>query len=201
MLAPSQTLQIITLHKVCILLNFITDGGYVNSSSTLLSTYYVVSLLDSLTSVNDLVNKSKTLSYLNSFYVNNPSDVNNIGGYLPDLTSKTSLLSSSYYCVMTISLIGRSSLNAAITTNWVLSRQNFQDGGFADITEGDNQLVSSVIGSYYAFKTIGFFDPTFSNLSGEIWMVEFNYWILIILLGVIGILAGISVIIWRRRRI
>lgn len=201
MLAPSQTLQNITLHKNWILIQNNTDGGYGNTTSSLLSTYYAVSLMDHLASVNNLADKSKTLSYLSSFYINNPSDINNFGGYLPDLTSKSAILSSSYYCVMAISLVNKSFLNADKTSNWVLSRQNFQDGGFADITEGSDQLSSSVIGSYYAVKTLAAFDPNLSKLTVEIWMVEFNYWILIFLMGGIGILAGISVIIWRRRRI
>jgi len=201
MLAPSQTLQNITLHKDWILLNSNPDGGYGNSTSTLLSTYYAVSLLHQLASVDDLENKSKTLSYLTSFYVNNTSDVNNIGGYLPVLTSKSALLSSTYYCVMAISLINDSFLNSGKTVNWILSRQYFQDGGFAEITEGSDQVSSSVTGSYYAIKTLINFDPTLGKLASDIWMVEFNYWILIILMVVIGLLAGIGIFIWRRRRI
>lgn len=201
MLAPSKTLQNITIHKNWVLLNNNPDGGYGNTTSTLLSTYYAVSLLDELSSVDDLANKSKTLTYLTSFYVSNPSDVNNIGGYIPDLASTTSLLSSTYYCVMAISLINSSFLNSGKTTNWVLSRQYFQDGGFADITDGSDQLSSSVVGSYFAFKTITIFNPTLSKLAVDVWMVEFNYWILIILLGSIGIIAVIGVVIWRKRRI
>ena len=201
LLAPSETLQNLAIHKDWILLHNNTDGGYGNTSSTLLSTYYSVSLLDLLDSVNDLADKNKTLSYLNSFYINNPSDVNNVGGYLPDLTSKSSLLSSTYYCVMAISLVDEGSLNSAKTTNWVLSRQYFKDGGFADITEGKDQLSSSVIASYSAIKTLTTFDPTLGKLAIDIWMVEFNYWILIILMGSIGLVATISIVIWRRRRI
>jgi len=201
MLAPSQILQNLTLHTDWILLQSNADGGYGNMTSTLLSTYYAVSLLDHLAPDDDLVNKSKTLSYLTSYYINNPSDVNNVGGYLPDLTSKNTILSSTYYCVMAISLIDKSALNAAKTTNWALSRQYFQDGGFSDIPEGNYQGSSSVIGTYYAFKTLKTFDPTLSKLVIDIWMVEFNYWILVIILGVIGLLAGIGVFIWRRRRI
>lgn len=199
MLAPSQPLQNITIHKDWILSNNNTDGGYGNTTSTLLSTYYAVYLLDQLE--EDLANKSKTLSYLTSFYVSNPSDVNNIGGYIPDLTSRSSLLSSTYYCVMAISLVNNSFLNAGRTTNWVLSRQYFQDGGFADIADGNDQPSSSVVGSYFAFRTITTFDPSLSKLAVEIWMVEFNYWILIILMASIGIIVVIGVVIWRRRRI
>ena len=201
MLAPSKPLQNITIHRDWVLLNYNTEGGYGNTTSTLLSTYYAVSLLDKLSSVDDLANKSKTLTYLTSFYVNNPSDVNNIGGYIPDLTSKTSLLSSTYYCVMAISLVNSSFLNSGKTTNWVLSRQYFQDGGFADMTDGSDQLSSSVIGSYFAFRTITIFNPSLSQLAVDLWMVEFNYWILIILMGSIGLIVVIGVIIWRKRRI
>jgi hypothetical protein len=201
MLVPSLTLQNITIHRDWILLQNNTDGGYGNTTSNLLSTYYAVSLFNHLTSVNDLADKNKTLSYLTSLYIGNSADVNNVGGYLPESTSKSSLLSSTYYCVKAISLIDESLLNGAITSDWVLSRQNFQDGGFADITEGNDQLSSSVIGSYFAFKTLISFNPSLSKLAIDIWMVEFNYLILIILLAAIGILAGISVFIWRRRRI
>jgi len=201
MLAPSKTLQNLAIHKNWILLQNNTDGGYGNTSSNLLSTYYAISILDLLDSVNDLVNKSNTLSYLTSFYIDNPSDIDNVGGYLPDLTSKSALLSSTYYCVMAISLIDESFLNVDKTTKWVLSRQYFQDGGFADITEGTDQLISSVIASYSAIKTLTTFDPTLGKLAIDIWMVEFNFLILIILLGAIGLIAGIGVFIWRRRRI
>lgn len=199
MLTPSE-IQNIILHKDWILLQNNPDGGYGNATSTLLSTYYAVSLLNDLATVNDLVNKSKTLSYLTSFYVSNPSDVNNIGGYLPDLTSKYSILSGTYYSVMAISLIDKSFLSADKTTDWILSRQYFQDGGFADIADGNDQLSSSIIGSYSALKTLTYFEAL-GKLAIDIWMVEFNYWILIILMGGIGLIAGIGIFIWRRRRI
>jgi hypothetical protein len=201
LLAPTKPLQNVTLHRDWILLNNNADGGYGNSTSTILTTYYAVSLLSILTTVDDLVNPTETFSYLYSFYVSNPSDVNGFGGFLPDLTSNSPLLSSTYYCVASISLINGSLLTADQTTKWVLSRQYFQDGGFADITEGSNQLSSSVIGTYFAITTLTTFDPLLRKLAAEIWMVEFNYWILIIIMGSIGLIAAISVFIWRRRRI
>jgi hypothetical protein len=200
MLAPTP-LQNNTLHRDWILLNNNTDGGYGNSTSTLLTTYYAVSLLSMLTSVNDLVDLDDTISYLYSFYVSNPSDVNGVGGFLPDLSSDSPLLSSTYYCVAAISMLNYTLLNTDQITKWLLSRQYFQDGGFADITEGNDQLSSSVIGSYFAITTLTTFDSSLSKLAAEIWMVEFNYWILVILMGSIGLIAVISVVIWRRRRI
>ncbi|MFW9896709.1 MAG: hypothetical protein ACFFD7_12960 [Candidatus Thorarchaeota archaeon] len=201
LLAPMKTLQNLTLHRDWILSNNNSDGGYGNISSTILTTYYAVSLLDTLTSVNDLTNKELTLSYLNSFYVSNPSDTDRVGGFLPDLTSKSPLLSSTFYCVTSISLINESLLNPTQINKWVLSRQYFKDGGFADLTEGDDQLSSSVFGSYFAIKTLKSFDPSLLILAVDIWNVEFNYWILIILMGGIGLIAIIGVVIWRRRRI
>jgi hypothetical protein len=102
---------------------------------------------------------------------------------------------------MAISLINETLLNSNQITGWVLSRQYFKDGGFSDLTEGDDQLSSSVFGSYFAFKTLKSFDPSLLTLAVEIWAVEFNYWILIIIMGIIGLIAIIGVVIWRRRRI
>lgn len=193
-----------TLHKNWILSCNNSDGGYGGNrslSSTLLNTFYVVSLLDNFSSINELADRNQTLTYLNSFYIGNPSDVNNYGGYLPDIIAKYSLLSSTYYSVRAISLINSSMLNNDQTSKWVLSRQNFQDGGFVDFTEGYQQLSSSVVTSYYAFKILNTFDTAIRQLSIEIWMVEFDYMILIILLLSIGLVVGIGVFLWRRRRI
>ncbi|MFX1529712.1 MAG: prenyltransferase/squalene oxidase repeat-containing protein [Promethearchaeota archaeon] len=194
----------VTIHKNWIILCNNSDGGYganSSSSSNLLTTYYAVSLLEILSfSVNDLADKNQTLFYLNSFYIQNPSDTNNFGGYLPDLTAKDALIYYTFHCVSAISLIDENMLNKDQTVKWILSRQYFQDGGFADITEGTSQLMSSVVSSYYAFKTLELFG-SLGKLNAEVFMVEFNYWILLIIFASIGLVAVIGVIIWRRRRI
>ncbi|MFX0082238.1 MAG: prenyltransferase/squalene oxidase repeat-containing protein [Candidatus Hodarchaeota archaeon] len=192
-----------TVHKDWILSCNNSDGGYgANSSlsSTLLTTYYAVYLLDALNSVNDLANINQTSTYLNSFYVKNPSDINNFGGGLPDPIADYALISSTYHYVSAISIINKEMLNKEQTAKWVLSRQYFQDGGFADITEGTSQRASSVITSYYAFETLNI-SGSLSKLSADVFMVEFDYWILIIIFASIGLIAGIWVIVWRRRRI
>ena len=140
--------------------------------------YFVVFMLDQWLSINDLVDKNQTLVYLTSFYANNPSDLDNYGGYFPKSITKYCQLSSTYYCVKAISILDEDLLNKAVTLKWVLSRQNFQDGGFSDLTDGYEQLFSSNIASYYAFKTLATFDSGLSKLSANIWMVEFNYVIL-----------------------
>jgi hypothetical protein len=180
-----------------------SDGGYGGNSSltsSILNTYYAVSLLNQLGTLDDLADKNQTLSYLNSFYVNNPSDADNFGGYLPDLASQYTLISSTYYCVITISIIDEAILNAGETILWVLARQYFGDGGFAEKTGETDELSSSVILSYYAFEILRSFNRL-NSLNAEIWMVEFDYMILLIIFGCIGVIAGISIFIWRRRRI
>jgi hypothetical protein len=200
----NESIPNVPIHKNWIILCNNSDGGYGGNSSlssNLLTTYYAVSLLETLNfSADDLANKSQTLTYLNSFYIQNPSDTNNFGGSLPDLTANYALISSTFHCISTISIIDNNMLNKDQTVKWILSRQYFQDGGFADITEGTSQLISSVVSSYYAFKTLEIFG-SLGKLRAEVFMVEFNYWILLIIFASIGVVAVIGVIIWRRRRI
>lgn len=193
-----------TIHRDWVLLCNNSDGGYGGNeslSSTLLNTYYAVSILNNLGFRTDLVDENQTLIYLNTFYIQNPSDKNNYGGYLPDVTADYALLSSTYYCIKAISIIDDTQLNNNPTTRWVLNRQNFQDGGFADISVGTDQLSSSVISSYYAFNTLKILDPSLSKLASEVFMVEFNYWVLLIIMATIGLIVGLGFVIWRRRRI
>ena len=198
-----ETVPNITTHKNWVLLCNNSDGGYGGNSSlssTLLSTYYAVSILEELDFINELVDENQTLTYLDSFYIQNPSDTKNHGGYFPDITANYALLSSTFYGAKAISIIDNTMLHDASTIRWVLNRQNFQDGGFADMTQATDQLTSSVISSYYAFEALKMFN-SLSKLSSEVFMVEFNYLILVIILASIGAVAGIVVIIWRRRRI
>ncbi|MFX0028066.1 MAG: prenyltransferase/squalene oxidase repeat-containing protein [Candidatus Hermodarchaeota archaeon] len=193
-----------TIHRDWVLLCNNSDGGYGGNkslTSTILNTYYAVSVLDELGFINYLVDEDQTLTYLNTFYIQNPSDTENHGGYLPDITANYPLLSSTYFAIKAISIINETSLNKNPTILWVLNRQNFQDGGFADISQGTDQLSSSIFSSYYAFGALMILDPSLSKLSSEVFMVEFNYWILIIIFACIGLVVGIGVIIWKRRRI
>lgn len=195
----------LTAHKNWILSCNNSDGGYGGSqglSSTLTDTFFVVSLLDELWGIDALVDMNKTLHYLKSFYVDDSADLNSFGGYLPDEIAQYALLSSTFFCVKSISLIDPdlSELNRASTIAWVLARQYFEDGGFAENSEGYEQKVSSVISSYYGFETLRVFNAL-SSLAGEIWMVEFNFWILGIVLMSIGIIVALIVFFWRKRRI
>ncbi|MFW9999557.1 MAG: prenyltransferase/squalene oxidase repeat-containing protein [Candidatus Hodarchaeota archaeon] len=192
-----------TLHKNWVLSCNNSDGGYGGNqslSSTLANTYYAISILNELDSVNDLVNINNTLSYLQSHYVLDSADLTNYGGYLPDEFAQFALLSSTYFCVKAVSLMDDTKLFKHSITTWVLSRQNIIDGGFAENTGGYQQKASSVIACYYAFETLKTLDSLYS-LNDEIWMVEFNYWILIIVLGSIGLGIVALVYLWRRRRI
>lgn len=180
-----------------------TDGGYGGNStlqSNLLTTCYAVFLLDDLGTVDDLDNQTATLNYLKSFYINDIADSINYGGYLPDIAAENVLLSSSYYCIKAISLIDTTQLNQKATTDLVLSRQNFQDGGFIEYINDLGQDLSSITTSYYAFKILLFFEVPYL-LNENIFMVEFNFVVLLIVLVIIGILIGILFFIWRKRRI
>ena len=194
-----------TLHKNWILASNNSDGGYGGNSSlssTLLNTYYAVFMLDKISNVNELANKSQTLIYLNSYLSNDTADIKNFGGYLPDLLAKNALLSSTYYNIISMTILDEAFLNKnnKLTINWILSRQSFQDGGFADFIDGNHQLTSSVISSYYAYSTLKALN-SLGSLSSQIWMVEFNYWILLIIFICLGIIVGVGAYIWRRRRI
>ncbi len=195
----------ITLHKNWVLSCNNTDGGYGGNSSlssTLLSTYYAASILTDLgfSLVDDLVNVSQTLDYFKSFYVNNTGDINNYGGYLPDDLAIFALLSSTFYCVNKIDLIEPQDLNKGPTVNWVIDHQNLIDGGFVDTTYGDEEKFSSIVSSYFAFEILNIFN-SLSVLNEDVWMVEFNYWILIAVLGSIGFTIFLIYVIWRKRRV
>ncbi|MFW9971243.1 MAG: prenyltransferase/squalene oxidase repeat-containing protein [Candidatus Odinarchaeota archaeon] len=195
----------ISIHKSWILSCNNTDGGYGGNqtlSSTYLDTSFAVFILDDerFGNVNDLVNINDTLTYLKSFYVNNSADIKNYGGFINDKLAGLAILSSTYYCSKAISLIDYSMLNVPETKTWVLARQNLEDGGFVDNYEGSTSTISSVISSYYAYKTLETLN-SLPSLNNEFGMVEFNYWILIIVLSLIGIIFAIVVFLWKRRRI
>lgn len=192
-----------TLHKNWVLSCNNTDGGYGGNqtlSSTLLTTYYAIYLVKELGEVSDLANQTSTLNYLKSFYINDPANLANLGGYLPDAFAKNSLLSSTYFCVEGIRLIDSSELNKLATVNWVLNHQNFQDGGFSGHDEENDQKRSSISTSYYAYKILNGFN-SLDLLNEEIFMVEFNFLTLIIVTSIIGIIIAAIYLIWRKRRI
>lgn len=180
-----------------------TDGGYGGNetlSSTLTTTYLAVNLINELGTINDLANLTNTLNYFKSFYVGDSNNLNYYGGFLPDLFAEAPLLSSTLLCVKGISLIDESELNEAVICNWVLDRQNFLDGGFGDWFEGIDQSSSSVSTSYSAFKILQILG-SLDLLNEDIFMVEFNYITLIIVISVIGVIVLVAYFILRRRRI
>ena len=181
------------------------DGGYEGSvglSSTILNTYYAISIMDEIANVDDLFNEDSTIEYLKSFYEDNENDEDNYGGYYPDKDAKNTMISSTFYCLMGIDLIDDGELeDEKETLEWILNRQNFKDGGFKDIDDGSEQKYSSVINSYYALEVINLLDSDLVSLNEEIFMVEFNYWILGGILVAIGLVAVAIIIIRRKRRI
>ncbi len=182
-----------------------SDGGYggsIDSSSTILNTYYAISIMDEIADVDDLYYEDNTIEYLKSFYEDNENDEGNYGGYYPDDDAENTMISSTFYCIMGISLMDDGELeDEKETLEWILNRQNFKDGGFKDIDDGSEQKYSSVVNSYYALEIINLLDADSVSLNEEIFMVEFNYWILVGLLVAIGVVAVAIIIIRRKRRI
>jgi hypothetical protein len=192
-----------TIHKTWILSCNNTDGGYGGNqtlSSTLITTYYAVFLINELGTINELANRTNTLNYFTSLYIGDSNNLDYYGGYLPDLFAESPLLSSTLLCVEGIKLIDENELNEAATTSWVLNHQNFLDGGFGDWDEEIDQRTSSISASYSAFKILQIFG-SLNLLNEDIFMVEFNFLILIIVLSVIGVIVLVVYFTWRRRRI
>ncbi len=177
------------------------DGGFGNNealSSSVINTYYAILIMDELggeDGVDDLDDPDEAVEYLNSFYVDDENDIDNYGGFLPDDDAEEAMLSSTFYCVSGISLLDDGELEDE-TLNWISSRQNVEDGGFIDTDEGD----SSVIVSYFAFKALKIFDEELGVLEEDVFMVEFNWWVLILLLTLSGVVVAGIYYYWRKRR-
>jgi prenyltransferase beta subunit len=179
------------------------DGGYggnIGSSSSIINTFYAAIIMDELDDVDELSGKERTIEYLKSFYEDDENDEANYGGYYPNEDSEKTLISSTYYCVKTISLIDDSELeDEEITLSWILNHQNFKDGGFADKSDRiDEQKYSSVVNTYQAYQIIKILDEDLEILNEPVFMVEFNWWILVGLL--IGIGVGVVIFFYIRRK-
>lgn len=193
----------LTIHKSWILDCSNLDGGYGGTPtlpSTILTTYYATFLIGELDNVDALISKSKTSEYFSSLYVNDEYDFLKNGGYLPTAQSIYPLLSSTFLCTAAINYIDHSKLNESATIDWVIYRQNHQDGGFSDKFTYDNQELSSIRTSYYAFKTLILFGAE-ALLNENAFMVEFDFLILTIVCTVFGALVIIGYVIWRKRKI
>jgi hypothetical protein len=175
------------------------DGGYGGNASlpsSLISTYYAISILDALDATNEI--EYMTFIYLSSFFISDINDQNNYGGFIPDEYAEYTLLSSTYYCIKSLTILSATDLIKGITCNWVYSLQNIKDGGFTDRGNEDVQKFSSIPSSYFAFKIITILG---GNLNVQIWMVEFNWIILIVILSCIGVVIAVAIYFWRKRRI
>ena len=178
-----------------------SDGGYGGNStlsSTIFNTFCAIQAILILGDEDDLPKKDDTIEYLMDFYIDEEGDELNYGGFLPDEDSKNALLSSTYYCIKTLTLLDYDEIDNETVCNWVINHQNFKDGGFSDDTDGEEQKISSIVNTYYAFqilKDIGRLDA----LEEDVWMVEFNWIILIILLTGLGVAVAVIIFLYRRR--
>jgi len=173
------------------------DGGFGGDPtlpSTLLNTYFALLIILELNGTINLPDSLTTLSYIKSFYTSN-------GGYLPDSTSTTPLLSSTYYAIHSISLININEYNnKGKTISWILERQNLIDGGFSDPLNNPKDQFSSVSTSYFAYETLITLGAI-SYLDQQFGKVEFNWIILLIVLLVISVIIGLGFYLWKKRKI
>jgi len=183
------------------------DGGYggdASSSSTLTTTYYAVLIADLLEDLDLLYDERKTNKYINSFYVGDENDEDNYGGFLPDMDAEHALISSTYYSVKAITLMDDGDQeDKKKTAEWLLNRQNFQDGGFVDMSDGYEQRFSSVVNSYYAYEAVNILGRG-QLLEEKVFQKEFEWfdWIILVsILGGIVALAIYGIIVWRKRKI
>ncbi len=197
-----ENFQIPVIHKdwVKACIDTVT-GGYKGNNGqlppSLMNTYCAVLIMNRASALNELDNVSATITYVKSFFINIISDQDKYGGYLPDLTAEHATLSSTYYSIKILNLLSTIT-NKNPTLNWVYGRQNFLDGGFSDIKGGLVQGSSSLIGSYFAVESLLLLG---GSLDYNIWMVEFNYIILIILIVVFAIIIALALFLWRRRKL
>lgn len=191
-------------HTNFILLTENSDGGFGGNESldsTLANTYYALKVLQELESLDEISDSGNTIEYIKQYYINDKADKLNYGGFLPDDDSNYCLLSSTFYAIKSIALLDENELPDENTTEWVLDRQNFKDGGFFNYNGLDNQETSSVINTFYAFQILKTYDEELLYLNENVWMVEFNWVILIILLTVIGVAVAGGIYYWQTRRI
>ncbi len=180
------------------------DGGYGGNStlsSAISNTYFAINILNLLGYQSEIQNKSKTIEYLKSFYFDEIADDVNYGGFLPNDASKDTQLSSTYFCVQTLANLSEIIDNKDDIISWVLKRQNYRDGGFSDIKDGNIIDYSSMSATYYAFEILKTLNPNLEQLNEDVFAAEFNWWILIILFIVIGAVVVVGYFIWRRRQL
>jgi prenyltransferase beta subunit len=186
-----------TLHLNWILMCNNSDGGFggkISLNSTLLNTFYAILSIDILDESTTLPDSSATISYTQSYY-------SILGGYVPDISSSSPLLSSTHSAVNIISSINLNAYNdRTATINWILDRQNVIDGGFSDAYNTLQEQRSSVSSTYLAYESLntlnalGYLDQQFGS-------VEFNWFILLGLLVGIGIIIGLGFYLWNKRKL
>lgn len=190
-------------HKNFVLTCENSDGGFGGNASldsTIANTYYGLEVLDNLGGLDEIADKEKTIEYLKDHYIDDEADENTYGGYLPDNEANYCLLSSTYYCIRSIFLLNEKKMTNETTADWVLSRQNFRDGGFVNFNGINDQEDSSVINTFYAFQILKTFDEDLLYLNENVWMIEFNWIVLIVLLSILGVVIALVIYYWQKRR-
>lgn len=193
-------------HAEWIISCYNSDGGFGGNStlnSSIIGTYYSVLGVNFLASINNLsLQEESIIKYIMKFYISDIADSQNYGGFSQTDSPSKSLVSTTFYCVSTVDLLNSSQLDSQTILQWVLKSQNPIDGGFSESTLDGSTSYSSMITTYYAFNIIKYFDPDFSSLNENVWDVEFNWIILlIIILVIIAVPTLMIFIIWKKRKV
>ncbi|MHA1794774.1 MAG: prenyltransferase/squalene oxidase repeat-containing protein [Promethearchaeota archaeon] len=168
--------------------------------ATIIDTYYALATLSELNSLNQL-NSTQIQGisdFVESYYFGDPTQSLHYGGYGIQTGITQSSLLLTYFATHILSLLDIPLHEETLT--WVLSRQNPTDYGFADVSSGNAELISSAKLSYYAVSTILLYDSeAFSTsrnalMNEEIWQLETNPWAITGI--VIGSIATVALIIF-----
>lgn len=169
-------------------------------SVSLIDTYYALATLSELGSLNQ-INSTQAQAigeYVETFYFNDPAVSLHYGGYGIKSGIEQSSLMLTYFATHTLNLLDLSLHEE--TLDWVLARQNPVDYGFADVSSGSGNVVSSAKLSYYAVSTILLFDgEAFSTsrnalMNEEVWQLKTNPWAVAGI--VLGSIAAVALIIF-----
>lgn len=184
---------------------FDQSGGFTSnvdsSDVSLINTYYALESLNMTNLSDSITNKTQIASYINSFYVNNPELPNDNGGYtfVPSEYPPYTSFVPTFMSVMSLRVLYSDYTMNQTTVDWILNHQNPNDGGFRENANGNQQIQSSVVVSFYAYQMLSLNYPTLSILNQEAWGSTVNWWLVVgIILVIIAVIVAVIVIIRRR---
>ncbi|MCP4763400.1 MAG: hypothetical protein GY870_16630, partial [archaeon] len=185
-----------------------TVGGFISnttdlSAPNLLNTYFSVQIYNYTNQIGSLTAAviSKIDNYIDSFYISNVNDEDNLGGYIDSSDSSKATFSATYHSVLTLNTLNSNVKPSENTVNWILEHQNPIDGGFSSIKASEGlESISSCIISYYAVKIISLSENGLLWLDEQAWGL-FVDWLLVLGISLLIVAIAIAIILGYKRRI